>query len=246
VRLTGSPYHPRSCQPGWRTTVAAVLSLAALGAGAAYVGQPEHHSSTAIRPAADTAAVPAAPDAANLPPNKYDAAGAAAWARANINSGSPYGYRDDCTDFVSRAMHLGGKLPFYDNGIPPWDHTDDRNWYMQQFGSEWKGTYSWGAANHLDTFVRLAGIRQAVTPQQAKPGDLIFVNWGPGGRDTPANNPSGEAGIDHVGMVVGNPGKQGGYNLSIAQHTSDTIETLADWRKPNPNLQVWVYSIYLG
>jgi Putative amidase domain len=234
VPLTRSLYRPRSRRPGWRTAAAAALALAALGAGGAYVGQPEHHSSTAVRPAADTAA---------QSPNRYDAAGAAAWAMNNVHSGDYY--RDDCTNFVSSAMWAGGGLPFYtdDNNA---DHHDDRNWYMVSDGTAQGSTDSWDNAGHLDHFLHLRGLGHQVSLADAKPGDVIFVNWGPGGRDTPDNNPSGEAGVSHVGMVVENPGHAGGDRVRIAQHSSDTIETLADWRRPNPNLQVWVYSISLG
>jgi hypothetical protein len=75
---------------------------------------------------------------------------------------------------------------------------------------------------------------------------VIFVNWGPGGTDTPDNNQTGETGIDHAGMIVGNPGASGGYNVQIAQHSRNTVETLADWQKQNPQLQVWVFSIYVA
>jgi hypothetical protein len=47
-------------------------------------------------------------------------------------------------------------------------------------------------------------------------------------------------------MIVGNPGSRGDYNVQIAQHTNNTIERLSDWRKPNPNLHFWIYSIYIG
>lgn len=174
---------------------------------------------------------------------KYDAARAAAWATANI-SGAYFSsgdwYIDDCADFVSTAMSVGGTLPMtsYDT-----DHRDDHNWWMVTDGSVRTATYSWTSAAHLEHYLTTSGRGTPVSLQAAKPGDVIFVNWGSGGRDTPDNNASGLAGIDHVGMVVGNPGASGGYNVKIAQHTRDTIETLADWRAANPNLQVWVYSI---
>lgn len=175
--------------------------------------------------------------------NTYNAAAAAAWATTNISGGyfsSGDWYSDDCTDFVSAAMWAGGGLSmsFGSN-----DHRDDHNWFMVTDGSVRSGSWSWTAAVHLKNYLTLSGRGTEVSLQNAKPGDVIFVNWGPGGNDTPDNNPSGQAGIDHVGMIVGNPGAAGGYNVKIAQHTRDVIETLADWRAHNPNLQVWVYSI---
>lgn len=184
-------------------------------------------------------------------PNAYDADGAANWAKANAYGGNPYGYGDDCTDFVSRAMHFGGGMPFIGDATAPVNHTDDGSWYIRQFGSRWVGTYSWGAAAHLYDFLvqkrfgNGVGSGREVGLDQAKPGDVIFVNWGPGGRDTPAGNPAGTAGIDHAGMIVGNPGRAGNDDVQIAQHTSDKIENLSDWRKTNPNMQIWVFSIYV-
>jgi hypothetical protein len=186
-----------------------------------------------------------------LPPNRFNAAGAAAWARANANSSAnPYGYPNDCTDFVSRAMHLGGGMPERDvQGLFPFNHKDDRDWYMRWLGGRrighWIGTYSWGDAPHLLAFLKDTGLARQVSLQAARPGDVIFVNWGKGGRDLPKGQPdtSGPGGISHVGMIVGNPGGPGGYDVQIAQHTNNKIELLSDWRKPNPNLHFWIYSI---
>lgn len=180
-----------------------------------------------------------------LPPNKYNAAGAAAWATANAHpGGNPF--PDDCTDFVSRAMHIGGGLPEINTGlfgIPGYNRADDSNWYML-----WPNfhSYSWTSAPHLANFLRLTGWRQQVSLQAASPGDLIFVNWGYPGRDIPPlqTDRTGPGGIDHVGMVVSNPGSRRGYDIQIAQHTSNTIEKLSDWRKVNPNLHFWIYRIY--
>jgi hypothetical protein len=180
-------------------------------------------------------------------PNHFNTAGAAAWAKANAYKiDNPYNYSDDCTDFVSRAMHFGGGMPEQMvRGILPFNRTDDRNWYVYPALGLVR-SYSWGAAPHLANFLRITGWGRQVSLQAAKPGDLMFVNWGRGGRDTPQGQTdmSGQGGIDHVGMIVGNPGSQGGYDVQIAQHTNNTIEKLSDWRKPNPNLHVFVYSIY--
>lgn len=181
------------------------------------------------------------------PNNRSGAAGAAAWARANAtSSANPYGYRDDCTDFVSRAIHFGGGLPeLAVQGVIPFNHTDDANWYDYPMFGRWVGTYSWGSATHLLDFLKITGRARQVSLQAASPGDVIFVNWGRGGRDTPTGQRdlTGPGGIDHAGMVVGNPGSRGGYDVQIAQHTANRIERLSDWHKPNPNLHFWIYSI---
>lgn len=185
------------------------------------------------------------------PPNKFNAAGAAAWAKANATSrANPYGYSNDCADFVSRALHLGGGLPERDvEGVFPFNHKDDRDWYMRWFGAprigRWIGTFSWGDSLHLLFFLKDTGLARPVSLQAAKPGDIIFVNWGKGGRDLPKGqtDTTGSGGISHSGMIVGNPGSPARYDVQIAQHTANTIERLSDWRKPNPNLHFWIYSI---
>lgn len=185
------------------------------------------------------------------PPSKFNAAGAAAWARANATrSTNPYRYPNDCTDFVSRALHLGGGLPERDTeGLFPFNHTDDRDWYMRFLGARgvgrWVGTFSWGDSLHLLAFLKNNGLARQVSLQAARPGDVIFVNWGKGGRDLPEGqrDTSSPGGISHVGMIVGNPGSRARYDVQIAQHTNNVIERLSDWRKPNPNLHFWIYSI---
>ena len=109
----------------------------------------------------------------------------------------------------------------------------------------WVGTYSWGDSLHLLAFLSNARLARQVSLQAARPGDVIFVNWGKGGRDLPPRqtDTSGSGGISHVGMIVANPGSPGGYNVQIAQHSNNTIERLSDWRIPNPHLHFWIYSI---
>jgi Putative amidase domain len=219
-----------------------------------YLDTPGDGYHPALTPCSGSGAGPKPPSPPSPPPgggttaNRFNAAGAAAWARANaMSSANPYGFGDDCTDFVSRAMHLGGgMLEQIVQGVLPWNHTDDHNWYEYQLFGRWIGTYSWGAAPHLANFLRITGRSQQVSLQAAGPGDLIFVNWGSHGRDLPAGQTemSGPGGIDHVGMVVGNPGSRGGYDIQIAQHSPGRIEKLSDWTRPNPNLHFWIYHIH--
>ena len=98
----------------------------------------------------------------SLPPNKFNAAGAAAWARANVKSSdNPYGYGDDCTDFVSRAMHFGGGMPFIDvSGFV--NNKDDNNWYAYVLAGLRIRTHSWGSAPDLATFLRSTGWRREI------------------------------------------------------------------------------------
>ena len=113
----------------------------------------------------------------SLPPNKFNAAGAAAWARANVKSSdNPYGYGDDCTDFVSRAMHFGGGMPFIDvSGFV--------NNKMTITGTPmcWPGSGSAptpGAPRRISPRSSEAPAGGGRSALRRRPGDLIFVNWG--------------------------------------------------------------------
>jgi Putative amidase domain len=163
--------------------------------------------------------------------NKYNAAGAAAWAITNLHSTGDW-YPDDCTDFVSTVMWKGGGLPMT---LASADHRDDHSWWMATNGV---ASRTWTSAPDLQTYLSTSGRGTQVSLQNAKPGDVIFANW----HDPRAGKKPG-LGIDHAAMIVGNPGAAGNYNVKIAQHSGDKIETLADWRAAFPHLQVWVYSI---
>jgi hypothetical protein len=144
------------------------------------------------------------------------------WAFANVN-GSYNGFGNDCTDFVSRAEHIGGGDPMYE-GLPP----TDTYWFYGYYGTY---SHSWTVA--LDLAWHLAGNGSQFLPYayEAEPGDVIFANWTGGGVGGPWN------GIDHVAVIT----KVVNGQIWMTQHSpSQSNEPLAGWQQGHPHLVIWI------
>ena len=168
---------------------------------------------------------------------KLDLAGAASWALNNV-FGSPGlfgpndGFGDDCTDFVSRALAIGGGDP--ETVLDGRSTSNDRYWYFSTFryGRWW--SHSWSVAEDLAVHLNLLHSTWLRYWRDARPGDVIFVDW----------TSSSFAHIDHVGIVTG---MKGGEPL-ITQHTpSQRGVTLHYWQTHpptlvdgRPNVHVWI------
>jgi len=172
-----------------------------------------------------------------IPSTKLDVAGAASWALNNV-FGSPGlfgpndGFGDDCTDFVSRALAIGGGDP--ETVLNDRSTSNDHYWYFSTFryGRWW--SHSWSVAEDLAVHLNLLHSTWLRYWRDARPGDVIFVDW----------TSSSFAGIDHVGIVTG---MKGGEPL-ITQHTpSQRGVTLHYWQTHppqlvdgRPNVHVWI------
>jgi Putative amidase domain len=172
-----------------------------------------------------------------IPGTKVDLAGAASWALNNV-FGSPGlfgpddGFGDDCTDFVSRALAIGGGDP--ETVLSARSTTNDRYWYFStfRFGRWW--SHSWSVAEDLAVHLNLLHSTWLRYWRDARPGDVIFVDW----------TSSSFAHIDHVGIVTG---MKGGEPL-ITQHTpAQRGVTLHYWQthppalvNGRPNVHVWI------
>ena len=215
-----------------RLVLLAILIVASLTGGVVAVNNA--HADTPLLPAAATTQ------------DVYDAAGAAQWASAHAKDDpSTNAYKeDDCTDFVSKAMNIGGGVQ-YRMVDGPASYRSDYYWFPSGVTSPSdKASYSWASASDLHDFLQLSGFATLVTSgsenlhdidvHAVKPGDVIFANWNvltwPGTR-----------GIGHSGLIVGNPGQAG--DLQIAQHSNNRIDTLTDWVNSDHNLTWWIYSI---
>ena len=181
-------------------------------------------------------------------------AGVAAWARANANKRDFDGYpNNDCTDFVSRALHLGGGDPEttkYGFWPIPLNKGALGNWYQPHYDLGKHGaSNSWGGAYPLAQHLKdngskflVNGATQDQVPQSGtwpgvKPGDVIFINQD----GKPAKNSDAFHGIDHAGIVVG---VQNGQIL-IAQHSStkggNDIRPLSKWFNDNQGKsKIWI------
>jgi hypothetical protein len=168
---------------------------------------------------------------------KLDLPGAASWAYNHV-FGSPGlfgpndGFGDDCTDFVSRALAIGGGDP--ETVLSGRSTSNDHYWYFSTFkyGRWW--SHSWSVAEDLAVHLRLLHSTWLRYWRDARPGDVIFVDW----------TSSSFAQIDHVGIVTG---MRGGGPL-ITQHTPDQRGvTLHYWQTHppklvdgRPNVHVWI------
>jgi cell wall-associated NlpC family hydrolase len=152
-------------------------------------------------------------------------AGAAAWGQANA-FGTNNGFGDDCTDFVSRALAIGGGDPetlLFDRST-----SNDHYWYYSTFRFGHWNSHSWSVANDLAVHLNLIGSSWIRHWRDARPGDVIFASW----------KGSSFADVDHVGIVSrmyrGEP--------LITQHTpSQRGITLHYWFKhEGPHVHVWI------
>jgi hypothetical protein len=172
-----------------------------------------------------------------IPATKVDLAGAASWALNDVfNSpgifGPDDGFADDCTDFVSRALAIGGGDP--ETVLNDRSTSNDHYWYFStfKFGRWW--SHSWSVAEDLAVHLNLLHSTWLRYWRDARPGDVIFADW----------TSSSFAGISHVGIVTG---MKGGEPL-ITQHTpSQRGVTLHYWQTHppklvdgRPNVHVWI------
>ena len=159
----------------------------------------------------------------NAPASIVDRQGTANWAKTKLHSSGHNGYSDDCTDFVSRAMHFGGGDPENYGWNWPLDHKDDHRWAKNWVAA----TYSWGGAYHLADHLWLNGSYYRKYLSSAQTGEVIFADW----------NGSSFNRISHAGIIwrVASNGF-----LMVLQHTNDRFEPLSFWFHANPHASVWV------
>jgi len=157
--------------------------------------------------------------------------GVVAWADRNAY-GSYNGYGEDCTDFVSRALHYGGglreRIPWF-----PIEETRNNNYWFQY--RYWWGyrasSHSWGGARQLVDFEVRRGAHWVRYISWAEKGEVVFADWGHG------------LGISHAGIVA----RVTARNIYIDQHSySHYHQALFKsgrppyWISHNPNLKVYI------
>ncbi len=153
--------------------------------------------------------------------------GAASWALGRWN-GTNNGYGDDCTDFVSRAIHFGGGDQEDYGWTAPENYRDDHYWYRSTWYGVTVATYSWAGAYHFADHLVLRGNYKRMYWSYSTPGDVIFANW----------SGSSFKGISHTGIIT----KMSNGWPMITQHTNDKKnEPLWDWLNSGSNVNVWVF-----
>jgi hypothetical protein len=159
-----------------------------------------------------------------VPGSRVNLRAAAAWALANTYTAPEY-FGDDCADFVSQALLVGGGDPEM-GGLPP---TNDRYWYLAYAprGGFWY-THSWSVAHDLAVHLELVHSYWIRYWRDTSPGDVIFADW----------SGSSFAGISHVGIITG---MRDGQPL-ITQHTpSQRNVSLHYWlTRGGRDVHVWI------
>ncbi|MFI8895726.1 amidase domain-containing protein [Streptomyces paradoxus] len=131
--------------------------------------------------------------------------GTVKWASRNVKT--RWEYRQDCTNFVSKALYHGGKMKTRHGG-----RKHDRAWWQQYylFGKIKNKSYTWAAAeNFRRHMIRYRGAKH-ITALSAKPGDLVLFKW------------KQERGYNHVAIV-----ERKRHGLQLIQHGSSNRTSLA-------------------
>ena len=153
----------------------------------------------------------------------YSGGNAAAYAdryAVNGNCGNYPCLSDDCTNFVSQAVHAGG---FSMKGIGG-STTDDNNWFIQSCWWCWYGynwSHSWTVAGDYYTFLQWDypggynwGTKSGSDAEfysGLDTGDVLFYDWDSNGS------------LDHsaIQVSVGTDPTSGWYGDLIDEHTSN-------------------------
>lgn len=190
-----------------------------------------------------------------IAPSSVYTPGILQYTRTDWNTGGWPGFpAEDCADFASRALYVGGHLPM----VQPWY---DTWWFSGRLGrydkSAWwyaapvwylpynPSSFSWGAAPDLARFLSNKSNYFFTNLGDVTAGDLLFANW---------DGTGGFSGIDHVGIVTEVTHYGGQTQIYITQHTPKRYnESLTRWLdtdnsgnydgKPNANLRLYAVRV---
>lgn len=110
------------------------------------------------------------------------------WSKSTKMSTNFPKFKNNCANLASQSLRAGGWQ--YRKSANP---RDLRTWAPKNLVG--KTTRTWSQASSLHMFVALTGKKQRKDIWSAKPGDLIFADWGP--------NKYADGKIDHVMIVTG-------------------------------------------
>lgn len=169
--------------------------------------------------------------------------GVASWAfmAGNLGGWDPLFRWDDCTDFVSRALHFGGGLREVTPTPRLWKNKDDNRNLWYEFGiarrptdGKWDHYYSqtWSVAPWSAQYQASRGGRW-VPVAQAAVGDIVYANF----------EGTGSSHIDHAAIVTA----VYGGNIYVAQQSNpqmmEPIKRVAmgpSWQGSSAKVQWWV------
>lgn len=160
----------------------------------------------------------------------YNGSAAASYADSwwNSRNGAYLNFPDDCTNFVSQALHAGGESEI---GYP--SNFSDSAWWMDTPNGQW--THSWSVADDLYLSLTNYTSRGILEDASFHPqgggvdsigqGDVLFYDWGQGQN------------ISHSAIQVVNNGHDATYPLSgslVDQHTNDRYHEIWNLYPTNP------------
>jgi hypothetical protein len=167
---------------------------------------------------------------------KSKLSGVASWADSNANKTFDDGYKDDCTDFVSRALFYGGHFrmevpPFWVSPLIAYFSTS--YWYHVATKYPYY-TQTWSLAPNNAEWQLGQGSSKVGNVSDATPGDVVYVNW---------TGKTSVSKINHAGIIV----RVVGRNLYIAQHTKNQVDSLysagsgyTSWMVSDPRLVLMI------
>lgn len=153
-------------------------------------------------PVADTARL------ATTRASAVDGHGTSNW--AFNHRGIEWEYKQDCTNFVSKALYYGGHMKFRKGG-----RKADHSWWQEYYawGLIKNKSYTWAGADNLRRHVtKYRHSRTVSSAGASKVGDLIFLKW------------KKESRYNHVAVVWANSRGQ----VHLVQHGIKDLTTLND------------------
>jgi hypothetical protein len=156
--------------------------------------------------------------------DQYDGAKVATWAAGHWNDTSDDPFQDNCTNFVSDALEGGGVPQRSDFWI---GNLSDDSWSKgQQTGigfldeHDYSHSGTWAQAQDSYDFWRQHG--QEVSPQDVRPGDIIYWEQdGPGGDHPPGT-------VHHSAVVTAVVDG----DIRYTQHSGEQLNASLDGREP--------------
>ncbi|MEV5842749.1 DNRLRE domain-containing protein [Streptomyces sp. NPDC051985] len=157
--------------------------------------------------------------------------GIASWAVAHAKQDPMYS--SDCTNFVSRALHLGGGMKKkYDSYA--YLNEDDLDYWWRYKGKlyGYNQSRTWINAAALKNFIYHYALWKTHSTSSAQLGDVIFYDWDPSAKD----------GIEHSSVIsrIDANGK-----IFVAQHSHPyAYRPLATQKKLVPAMKIWIYKVW--
>ncbi|WP_409470728.1 amidase domain-containing protein [Streptomyces sp. HC307] len=152
----------------------------------------------------------------------YLRTGAATWAVTHWDS--PSFYDQDCTNFVSRAIHHGGDVRMKGSGDE--NHKSKDYWWRKPSNWIHEETWTWINAGYFKTFMERHMLHSKRNTSNAFTGDIIFYDWKNDGK------------VDHASIIT----KISNGKIYVTQHNKNyKYRSLAAQKSAEPKTKIWIY-----